>query len=182
MYHLTRAPAPTARDLMRAWRVTISSGMSVSAAAGLLAAAGADAAPVADPSGRCVGVFTTGDYGRWLMAEAPVTDVFSEGQIVAGAADRVCDHMTRRFGTTTPDVGIPDLVRRLGAAADPFLVVIDRAGRPMGVVCGLDVLVAEANAARAGTAPDPIRPYDHPPHRLRPAGPRARSGFHRPFP
>jgi CBS-domain-containing membrane protein len=121
--------------------------MSVTAAAGLLTAVGADAAPVVDSNGRCLGLFTASDHRRWLMVEAPVTDVFSAGQMVA-TGDKVRDHMTRRFGTATPGAGISELLLRLRAAADPFLVVLDPEGRPVGVVCGLDVLVAEANAVR----------------------------------
>jgi CBS-domain-containing membrane protein len=140
-------PAATAQDLMREWRVTLPPGMSVAAAVGLLTAVGADAAPVVDSDGRCVGLFTSGDYRRRLAGEAPVPDVFSAGQMVA-TGDKVRDLMTRRFCTATPEVGISELLLRLRAAADPFLVVLDQECRPVGVVCGLDVIVAEANAAR----------------------------------
>ena len=121
--------APTARTLMRRWRVTLAPEMSVSAAAGLMAAAGADAAPVVDPGGRCVGLFTAADYRRWLAGDAPVIDVFSEGQMVA-ASDRVGDHMTRLFATAGPEADVTELLRRLSAAADPLLVVLDRLSRP----------------------------------------------------
>jgi CBS-domain-containing membrane protein len=122
--------------------------MSVTAAAGLLAAAGTDAAPVVDSDGRCLGLFTAGDYRRWLAGEAPVADFFSAGQMVA-TDDKVREHMTRRFGTVSPEAGISELLLLLRGAADPFLVVLDPEGRPLGVVCGLDVLVAEANAVRS---------------------------------
>jgi CBS domain-containing protein len=136
--------APTAQNLMRPWPVTLAPEMSVSAAAGRLAATGADTAPVVDSSGRCVGLFTAADYRRWLTAAAPVTDVFSEGQMVP-AVDRVGDHMTRLFTTAAPEAGVPELLQRLSAAPDPFLVVLDRQRRPVGVVCGLDVLVARVD-------------------------------------
>jgi CBS-domain-containing membrane protein len=125
--------------------------MSVSAAAGLLAAAGADTAPVVDSGGRCVGLFTAAGYRRWLTGAAPVIDVFSEGQMVA-ASDRVGDHMTRCFATAAAEAGVPELLQRLGSGADPFLVVLDRQGRPVGLVCGLDALVAEASRAAPGPA------------------------------
>lgn len=143
-----RPPGPTARDLMREWRVALPPGMSVTAAAGLLAAVGTDAAPVVDSDGRCIGLFTASDYRRRLMVEAPVTDVFSAGQMVVPGG-KVGDYMTRRFGTATPESGIPELLLLLRGAADPFLVVLDQEARPMGVVCGLDVLVAEANMVRS---------------------------------
>ena len=140
--------APTAHCLMKRCPVTLSPDMSVRAAAAALAAADVEAAPVVDASGRCVGLFTVGDYRRWLTATPTVTDVFSEGQMVA-PVDRVGDHMSRRFATAGPGADARELLRQLAAAADPFLVVLDRQRRPVGVVCGLDVLVAEATADRA---------------------------------
>jgi CBS domain-containing protein len=148
MFGSNRAPRPTARDLMREWRVTLPPGMSVRAAAGLLRAVGADAAPVVDSTGRCVGLFTAADYRRWLADESPLTDVYTDGQLVVPVGGTVREHMTRRFGVSTPEADVPELLHRLRAAAEPFLVVLDRLRRPVGVVCGLDVLVAESNANR----------------------------------
>lgn len=106
--------APVARHLMRHWQVTLSPDMSVRAAAAALDAADAEEAPVVDASGRCVGLFTAGDYRRWLTGA--VTDVFSEGQMVA-PADRVCDHMSRWFTTAASEADVPELPQRLSAAA-----------------------------------------------------------------
>jgi CBS domain-containing protein len=113
----------------------------VGAAAGLLAAAGAGAAAVVDSGGRCVGVFTASDYRRALSRGGPEAPR-------AGAAAGVGRHMTRRFGVTTPEADVGELLHRLSVAPDPFLVVLDRQGRPMGVVCGLDVVVAESAGGR----------------------------------
>ena len=74
----------------------------------------------------------------------------------AGLPDAVSYHMNRRFGVATPDAGVPELLHRLSASADPFLVVLDRQRRPMGVVCGLDVLTAESGAGQAGGVFDPV--------------------------
>ena len=149
MSESTRRAAPTARNLMRRWPVTLAPEMSVSAAAERLAAAGAEAAPVVDSSGRCVGLFTAADYRRWLTVAPPVADFFSEGQMLA--CDRVGDHMTRLFTTAAPEAGVTELLQRLSAAPDPFLVVLDRQSRPVGVVCGLDVLVARVDPWLART-------------------------------
>ena len=48
---------------------------------------------------------------------------------------------------------------RLSVAPYPFLVVLDRQGRPRGVVCGLDVVVAESADGRPvqGVATDDTR-------------------------
>jgi CBS-domain-containing membrane protein len=152
-----RHPRPlpqTARDLMREAEVLIPLGMSVGAAGGLLEAVGAGAAPVVDSRGRCVGVFTAADHRRWLdrvvsdaepaPAHYPVSDFSS--------ADEVRYHITGRFAPVTPDARVPELLHRLDGARDPFLIVIDRQARPRGIVCALDVLVAESERTRAGTA------------------------------
>jgi CBS-domain-containing membrane protein len=122
---------------MREWHVALRSDLSVGAAAGLLDAAGVDAAPVVDSSGRCVGVFTASDYRRSLSRGGPGAP---HSEAMAG----VGRHMTRQFGVTAPEADVGELLHRLSVAPDPFLVVLDRQGRPMGVVCGLDVVVAES--------------------------------------
>jgi CBS-domain-containing membrane protein len=122
--------------------------MSVRAAADALAAAETDVAPVADASARCVGLFTASDYRRCLTA-SPAQDKFSDDS-AASTDDRVCDHMARQFATTGQGADIRELLHRLSEAIDPFLVVLDREHRPVGVVCGLDVLIAETDSFRFG--------------------------------
>jgi len=143
-----RPAPPTARDLMRGTEILIPLGMSVGAAGGLLAAAGCGVAPVVDSRGRCVGVFTAADYRRWL------TRAGSGADLVAGpaSADEVRFHITGRFAAAPPEAGAQELLHRLDAAADPFLVVLDRQARPRGIVCALDVLAAESDRTPAGTA------------------------------
>jgi CBS-domain-containing membrane protein len=136
--------AATARDLMREIPLAIPSGMSVGAAASLLDAVGTSVAPVIDSGGRCVGLFTTSDYRRWLAGP--------DGAVVPPARfpDEVRYHMTRRFAVATLEAGVHELLHRLSWAVDPFLVVLDRQRRPRGIVCALDVLVAESDRTRAG--------------------------------
>jgi CBS-domain-containing membrane protein len=83
----------------------------------------------------------------------------------AGTPDEVRNHMTRRFTAATPGISVQELRRGLSAAADPFLVVLDHQRRPRGVVCGLDVVVAELKdcgllgpPAHALTLPRPHEP------------------------
>jgi CBS domain-containing protein len=133
---------------MREAEVLIPLGMSVGTAGGLLDAVGAGVAPVVDYRGRCVGVFTAADYRRWLDRAG------SDAGIVTGpaSADEVRFHITGRFAPVTPDTPVPELLHRLDGATDPFLIVLDRQARPRGIVCALDVLVAESECTRAGTA------------------------------
>lgn len=132
-----RCPAPlTARELMREPEVLIPLGMSVGAAASLLEAVGCGAAPVVDSRGRCVGVFTAADYRRWLDHDgAVVGSVFT---------DAVRHHISGRFTAAASDAGVRELLNLLKTGGDQFLVVLDWQGRPRGIVCALDVLVAES--------------------------------------
>jgi hypothetical protein len=74
-----------------------------------------------------------------------------ERPLVIGStsSDEVRYFMTCRFAVATHGTGVQELLYLLNAAADPFLVVLDRQWRPRGIVCALDVLVAESNCARA---------------------------------
>jgi CBS-domain-containing membrane protein len=144
---------------MREAEVLIPLEMSVGAAGGLLDAIGAGVAPVVDDRGRCVGVFTAADHRRWLdrvgsdaapaPERSPVTDFSSP--------DEVRYHITGHFAPVTPDAPVPELLRRLDGATDPFLVVLDRLARPRGIVCALDVLVAESERTPGGDRPRPGR-------------------------
>jgi CBS domain-containing protein len=152
-----RRLAPTAGDLMKEWKVVIPLGMGVGAAAGLVEAAGTDVVPVVDSDGRCVGLFSASKYRRRLDRTGPDGGLTSVGQIVRreGSPHEVRYHMTRRFTVATPDATAQELRRRLMAAGDPFLVVLDHQWRPKGVVCGLDVVVAESKASGQVGPPAP---------------------------
>jgi CBS domain-containing protein len=145
-----RPAPPTAQDLMRETELLIPLEMSVGAAAGLLDAAGCGVAPVVDSRGRCVGVFTAADYRRWLDRVGSDADLVPGHHPVtmSASADEVRYHITGRFAAATPDAGVQELLHRLEAVADPFLVVLDRQARPRGIVCALDVLVAESGCRR----------------------------------
>jgi CBS-domain-containing membrane protein len=134
---------PTARDLMKEWNVHIPFRMSVSAAAGLLEAAQVGVAPVVDYRGRCVGLFTVGDYRRWWERGGPDAEEDPARQAAPGTRSRneVRYHMTRRFAVATPETDVPELLHRLSGGTDPFLVVLDRHQRPRGMVFALDVLL-----------------------------------------
>lgn len=146
-----RPAPPTAQDLMRETELVIPLGMSVGAAAGLLEAIGGGVAPVVDSRGRCVGVFTAADYQRWLERSGSDDNPVPERHPVTGSAsvNEVRYHITGRFAAALPDTGVQELMHRLDGAVDPFLVVLDRQARPRGIVCALDVLVAESDCTRA---------------------------------
>jgi CBS-domain-containing membrane protein len=149
-----RRSPPTARELMRVAEVLIPLRMSVGAAGGLLEAVGAGVAPVVDYRGRCVGVFTATDYQRWVDRAASEAEPILERSPASGvsSADEVRYHITGQFAPVALDAPVPELLHRLDGGTDPFLIVIDRQARPRGIVCALDVLVADSECTRAGTA------------------------------
>lgn len=154
----TRPARPTAQDLMREIELVIPLGMSVGAAAAAIEAAEVEIAPVVDSRGRCVGVFTPADYRRWLERPDAEPELGPGRFPVNGSAraDEVRYHITGQFAAVMPDTGVRELLHCLDGSADPFLIVMDRQARPRGIVCPLDVLVAESNAARSGTgSPQP---------------------------
>ena len=152
--HPDRSP-PTARDLMKEVRAVIPHGMSVGDAAVVLASADVEAAPVVDSAGRCVGLFRAGDFRRWATGPGVPGDVVSDWQLVPAprVPDEVRFHMTRRYGVATPGAGVAELMHRLRAVPDPFLVVLDRQQRPQGLVFAIDLLRAESAARRAAREP-----------------------------
>jgi CBS-domain-containing membrane protein len=143
--------AMTAQDLMRRIPLVIPSGTSVGAAARLLDAAGTSVAPVVDSGGRCVGLFGTANYRRWLEHGRTRGEVVTEWQTVLPVAtpDEVGYHMTPRFAAAPPEAGVRELVHRLNGAKGPYLVVLDRQRRPRGIVCAHDIRTAEAGGVSA---------------------------------
>jgi CBS domain-containing protein len=79
----------TAADLKSDLAVILQAGMPLRAAAEELSRAGVHGAPVADGTGRCVGVLSTSDLARWAVQRSgPVP-----------TRPRTCDHQTRYRGT-----------------------------------------------------------------------------------
>ncbi|HVK08379.1 MAG TPA: CBS domain-containing protein [Gemmataceae bacterium] len=139
LLHNTPAARSTARELMRRTAVAIPQGTKVPAAAWALVAGGLGAVPVVDSDGRCVGLFTARGYLRWANRAGPAAGLASDPGL-GPAGDEVRDHMTREFATATPDAELHELAHRLRGADEPWVVVLDRQRRPMGVVCGMLVL------------------------------------------
>ena len=57
--------------------------------------------------------------------------------------------MTRRYGVATPGAAVAEMLHRLRATPDPFLVILDRQRRPQGLVHALDLLRADSAGRRA---------------------------------
>ena len=129
----------------------------VRSAAAPLEAGGVDAAPVVDSLGRCVGLFITSDSLRWVgqTVSGDLLNPDGQGESPSEAAGEVRYHMTRRFGVASAQADVQEILHRLNAIPDPFLVVLDRQGRPLGVVRGIDVPGAVEDSAHADSVPSP---------------------------
>lgn len=132
-------PGRSARELMTECPILVPETMSVRSAVGLLDAAGLDAAPVVDSSGRCVGVFAS-DGCR--PEPAVGTGTASDARLApAKCPAEVRHHVTRRFASASRDADAGELHDRMRGVAGPFVVVLDRQQRPRGIVRGLDILM-----------------------------------------
>lgn len=168
-----RPPAPgpgrprTAGDLVARAAVTVPQHMSLRGAARLLARQRATAAAVTDAEGRCVGVLPPAAFvglaareeARFGARAVPAAGVCSDWQVVEPAqapADEACRHMHPDPPLVPPETPVAELAALVLKAGTPHAVVIDRQGRPLGLVSAYDVL--RAVAAPGGGAEGPDRP------------------------
>src|SRR5262249_29165895 len=148
--------------LMTAPLVTVPEAMSLQGAAHRLAQAGVTGAPVINGDGRCVGVLSATDFVHWVdrgpdharTACAASPAFWSPWQIVEASElpdEPVKPHMPRDPVTVPPATPVGELARKMIDAHIHRLIVVDGAGKPIGIVSSTDVLaaVARADAARA---------------------------------
>src|SRR5947209_13526930 len=152
--------ARTAADLMSPTVVTIPQDMSLRGAARLLAQADVSGAPVVDAAGRCVGVLSARDFVAWAergglapKREAGPSECFCAAWQVM-ESDALPNDVVERFMTADPVTVAPmtpigTLAQMMVDARIHRVIVLDRVGRPVGVVSSTDVLAAVARAAQA---------------------------------
>jgi CBS domain-containing protein len=149
----------TAADLMTPAVLSIPQDMSLQAAAHMLAQANVSGAPVVDEDGRCVGVISAHDFvalvdkGTRAARQLGQKECFcSAWQIEADEQlpeDAVRNYMTADPVTVLPGTRTGVLARTMVDAHIHRVIVLDRTGRPIGIVSSIDVLAAVARAARA---------------------------------
>jgi CBS domain-containing protein len=155
--------ALTAEDVMSREVRMIPQEMSLQAAACILAQEHISGAPVVDADGRCVGVLSATDFIRWAektsKADKYLTsrhpDYCADWEVVNVEylpRDEVCWYMSRDVVTVEPSVRVPDLARRMLDAHIHRAIVVDAAGRPVGIVSSTDILAAVAYAEEPPTA------------------------------
>jgi CBS domain-containing protein len=144
----------TAADLMSREVLALPRPMSLRAAANRLARANVSGAPVVDEEGRCVGVLSTTDLARWIDQGAAAakrsfapTDFWADWEVVdfeALPADDVGRYMSTHLVTAAPEATVGELARAMLAAHIHRVIVLDRDGKPVGIVSSTDILAAVA--------------------------------------
>lgn len=147
-----------ARDLMSREVISLPQALSLRAAAHRLVQTGVSGAPVIDEEGRCVGVLTNRDVVRALEmqpttvlpAEPEATEAFAEWQVFDRAdlpVEEVNRYMTADVIAATPDTPALDLARAMAEAHVHRIVILDDAGKVVGMVSATDILAALAHEA-----------------------------------
>jgi CBS-domain-containing membrane protein len=149
----------TAADLMSPMVLIIPENMSLQGAAHMLAQAHISGAPVVNQDGQCVGEISAHDFialvdkGTRAAKQPAKKECFcSAWQIEAHEQlpeDVVRNYMTADPVTVLPDTRMGPLAQIMVDAHIHRVIVLDRTGRPIGVVSCIDVLAAVARAARA---------------------------------
>jgi CBS domain-containing protein len=151
--------AMTAADLMSTELTVIPQHMSLQHAAHLLAQARVTGAPVVDRYGRCVGVISATDFVRRAQQEpdAPAAAtthtrpqcICADWEVIEVQdvpQEEVGRYMTPDPVTAATSTPIRDLARMMLDARIHRIVIVDEAGKPVGIVSSMDLLAAVAYA------------------------------------
>lgn len=132
-------------DVMTQPVITALAGEPLGAAAARMAKAGIKRLPVLDETGRLVGVLSRADILR-LLSEKPA------GKMSAppGAARTVRDVMTPIVPAVRHDDGLPEIVEKLLESGAHRVIVLDSAGKAIGLISDSDVVARIQPAQRRG--------------------------------
>jgi CBS domain-containing protein len=150
----------TAADLMSTELVLIPEDMSLKSAARRLANAAVTGAPVVNSDGRCVGVLSATDFLHWMdrsghtnraacAASPAFTTSWQNIDPDRLPDDIVRDYMTRDAVTVHGTTPLAALTQRMIDVHIHRVIVVDQAGKVVGVVSSTDVLAAVVRAAQA---------------------------------
>jgi len=151
----------TAADLMSASLILIPEEMSLKEAAHRLAQAGVTGAPVVNREGRCIGVLSATDFVHWMdrnrdgpaaCAASPAFCVSSQLVDPDKLPDAtVRDYMTHGPITVAATASLGELARKMTDVHIHRLIVMDKNGKPIGLVSTTDIMTAVAQAHQART-------------------------------
>jgi CBS domain-containing protein len=152
--------ALAAADLMSDTVVVIPKAMSLRGAAHLLSQDHISGAPVVDLDGRCIGVLSATDFLSWAdqglgaaRRRAEPSCAHSVWQVIDPETvpkEEVGAYMTPDPVMVPPGTSIAHLARMMTDAHIHRIIVVDKKGRPVGVVSSTDIVAA---VARAGAGP-----------------------------
>ncbi len=136
--------------------VTLHEDSSLVEAAKLLHNYGITGAPVVDDFGRCVGVLSASDYVQSKSEEccSCVTHVATHADRTGLNRAEVLDdecvraHMSPKLQTIREHRSIVDAGRIMCEEHIHRLIVVDRKGRPVGIISSLDIVSALVNAPK----------------------------------
>jgi CBS domain-containing protein len=155
---LERLQGLTVRDVMARDVLTLRDDQNMAEAAATLAERSISGAPVVDASGKCVGMLSAGDFVRYLARRAGTAPseggAQRQGHPSAGEpwlemepfCHRVRANMSWGVQTIPADAPLVEAARRMSAAHVHRLPVLDRDGRPIGMITSLDVSCALLHA------------------------------------
>ena len=143
-------------DVMTRLVVTLDESASMRSAARALREADVTGAPVVDAEGRVVGVLSAMDFVEQATDDSsvhpPVTEVLVRDHPTGPyRIERVCEdkvgmHMATFVQTVDQSESLRNASREMCLARLHRLIVVDDRGRPVGVVCPLDLLAVWADA------------------------------------
>ena len=143
MNALDRLQSLQVADAMSKKVISVSASDSMDAAARILGTHGVSAVPVVDNEGVCVGILSAVDFLRRTMEQ--------------GKGDTVAHWMSSAVQTVAAYAPLLLAARIMRDGHIHRLPVLDRHGKPVGVISTLDIVAAQLNAveemeARLGTA------------------------------
>lgn len=127
------------KDAMTRQVVCVEQDQYLSDAARLFVEKGISGAPVVDAHGRCVGVLSAIDYVKReqvLLGKGPDP----------AADDRVADEMSARPRSVRPEQTLLTAARMMCEKHVHRLPVLDRDGKPTGLITSMDIVAALVNA------------------------------------
>ncbi len=136
-----------AAEIMTATPVTARPETSLAKAAALLVDGRLTRVPVLDAEGRLVGIVSRSDLLR-TVAEAPPKPAGPRPHV--GGHGPASAAMTREVATVHRDTPLAETLDRLLGEAERRVIVVDEAGRPVGIITDGDVLSRAARRIHVG--------------------------------
>lgn len=143
---LKRSPLKVA-DVMTSPAIVIRDNESLGVAASLMAGHGIKRLPVLDENGKLVGVLSRVDVLRQVLSEESKKRA---AKAPVGAARTVGDIMLSEIPSVDEDAPLPDVIARFLEMGTRRLIVIDKVGKPLGLISDADAVLRVQPAARRG--------------------------------